>query len=248
MNPIAHTAIGSFVAYSGDFNLRERRLIMLSALATDLDGVPGGAYRAYAGLRFAATGAPLDNQLLTSLDAIHHTFSHNIFFALLMGVLIAAVNRGRRRALFAAGSIASLLQVVADNLTNHPSWPIMYFWPVWDKDFGLGNFISWPGLDFFIMVVVQYFFLALVLVGIVVFYLRTGHTFLELVSSRFDRLLTDFIRLAFTEKCSVCRARAFYRDSDTGLPLCGHHVHISRGLVITRRTEKKSRPEPDPDD
>lgn len=237
MNPIAHTAIGSFVAYSGAFNLRERRLIMISALATDLDGVPGGAYRAYAGLRFVLTGAAADKDLLASLDAIHHTFSHNIFFALLMGALIAAVNRGKRRALFVAGSIAALLQVVVDNLTNHPSWPIMYFWPLWDKDFALGNFISWTGLDFFVMVVVQYFFLALVLVGIVAFYFRTGHTFLELVSSRFDRLITDFIRLALTEKCSVCQARAFYRDSETGLPLCGHHGRFNRRLVVTRRPE-----------
>ena len=87
----------------------------------------------------------------------------------------------------------------------------MYFWPLSSFDFALGNFIAWEGLRTLQVYVVQGVLMVVIFGGTIVLYRRTGRTFLELFSPRLDRLLTDFIVLPFTTRCSVCGARASYR-------------------------------------
>ncbi len=218
MNPLYHVAVGSFFANSKDFNLRERKLVMLAALSTDADFLPS-----------------LWNP---DLEVLHHTFSHNIFWAVGVGFVLSLINRGRYLTLFLFCSASSFVQIILDNLTNDVSWPIMYFWPVWKMDFGLGNFIGWEHLNVFIKYGVQGVFMAAILAGVVMLYLRRRRTFLELASWRLDRLLTDFVASGLSGKrCEICGARAFFRESESERPLCGKHIQISPRLEVRKKRE-----------
>ena len=191
MGPFYHLQVGSFLANSQKFSLRERRLIMFSSLLTDLDGIPG----------------------LINPDWMswHHTFSHNIFFALILAGVFAMFSRGKRLLLFSFCFASAITQVIIDNLTNDVSWPIMYFWPLFQMDFSLGNFSSWEHLNSFIKYGVQGTLMIAILSGTVLLYLRTGRTFIEAFSARLDKFITDFITMPFKERCTVCNNRAFYR-------------------------------------
>lgn len=208
MSPLYHLQVGSFIANAGVDNQRDRRLVMLASLAPDADGI------------FFWNPALWEKW--------HHTFGHNIFFALLLGVIFGLLARGGKARVAALAAVAALLQVVTDNFTNDPSWKIMYFWPLSDFDFALGNFIAWPGLAPFQVWGVQGVLMVGIFAGTIVLYRRTGRTFLELVSPRLDKLLTDFIVLPFTARCAVCGARASYRTTDDGQAICGRHVRIHR--------------------
>ena len=212
MSPLYHLQVGSFIANAGQFNLRERRLIMLTSLAPDLDGIF------------------FFNPNLW--ERCHHTFGHNLFSILLLALGLALYNRARRLQLLCLGAATGLLQVLIDQVTNDPSWRIMYFWPVWDHDFALGRYIAWPGLAFFQVWVVQSALMVLILSGTVLLYRRRGRTFLEFVSTRLDRLLTDFIVLPFTSRCQVCGQRASYRLSVDGRTVCGVHGRVQPNLTV----------------
>jgi hypothetical protein len=215
MGPFYHLQVGSFLANAGKNDLRERRMIMYSALLTDIDGIPG----------------------LVNPDwmSLHHTFSHNLFFALVIAGIFSVLGRSRRPELFVFCFASSILQVVLDNLTNDVSWSIMYFWPVWQKDFSLANFSSWSHLNAFVKYGVQGAFMVAVLAGTVILYLRTGRTFIEVFSARLDKFITDFLTLPFRAHCAECGNRAFYRETVTQTPLCGRHAHFRRDLTIEGR-------------
>ncbi len=216
MNPLYHVAAGSFLANAKDFNLRERKLIMFAALSTDVDFLP--------------------SMVNPDLETLHHTFSHNIFWALGIGVILSLINRGRYLTMFLFCAVSSFVQVILDNLTNDVSWKIMYFWPAWKMDFALGNYIGWEYINVFIKYGVQGVFMAAILAGVVYLYLRKGRTFIELASWRLDRLLTDFIAAGFSgRRCAVCGARAFFRDSEDEEYLCGRHVRILRNFSVEKK-------------
>ena len=61
---------------------------------------------------------------------MHHTFSNNIFWSLLVGIIFALYNRGRRVEMFLVCTGAAFSQSLLDLITNDPTWPHMYFWPV----------------------------------------------------------------------------------------------------------------------
>jgi len=214
MNPVYHWQTGSFIAAPRS-DLRERRLIMLASLAPDLDGV-----------------FFWDQELW---QRMHHTFSHNIFFAALVSAVLAAFcRRGRRAFMFAVCFGTAALQLVFDNLTNHPSWRQQYLWPLSSFEFGIANFIEWQHMAFLQERVIQISFMVLILAGTVFLYRRTGRTFLELISPRFDRLITGFVTLPFYMRCSVCGARAFYREDESGAPLCPRHARVRPNLSIEK--------------
>jgi hypothetical protein len=215
MGPFYHLQVGSFLANARGFNLRQRRMIMFSALLTDLDGLPG----------------------LVNPDwmNLHHTFSHNLFFSLVIAGIFSVLGRSRRPELFVFCFASSILQVVLDNLTNDVSWSIMYFWPVWQKDFSLADFSSWEHLNSFVKYGVQGAFMVAVLAGTIILYLRTGRTFIEVFSARLDKFITDFLTLPFKQRCAICNNRAFYRESDTQAPLCGSHARIRMGLQVEQK-------------
>ncbi len=220
MSPLIHLQVGAFIANARDYSLRERRLVMLAALAQDFDGIfiyPPELWQ-----------------------RVHHTFSNNIFWSLLIGIIFALYNRGRRVEMFLVCTGAAFLQSLLDLITNDPSWPHMYFWPVSKFDFALGNFIEWEHLSTLLVVGIQGVLMAAVVTGTVFLYLKKDRTFLELISVNFDRFMTNFIKYGFfgKEKCSVCKERAFYVDSEGGEALCPEHSHIEKNLTVTKVNKK----------
>ena len=162
----------------------------------------------------------------------HHTFGHNIFFALIIGAIFGALARGGKMRVALLAAATALLQVGIDNITNDPSWRIMYFWPLSHFDFALGNFITWPGLGFLLVYMVQGTLMVAIFAGTVWLYRRTGRTFIELFSPRLDHLLTDFIVLPFTARCAVCGARASYRVTGSQDPVCGRHGRVRPNFTV----------------
>jgi len=225
MSPLNHLQYGWLMANLRDYDRRERRLIMLSALLMDLDGIfillapILGIFR-------------LDPVKLEMLENLHHSFSHNIFFAGILGLVFGLFNRRRRLEMMLVCAGAGLLQVALDNLTNDPSWPIMYFWPVSKFDFGLGNFIVWPHLRVLTVWGLQGFFSVLIWGSTIMIYLRTGRTFLELVSENFDKFITNFITLPLRGPCSRCGNRGHYRCQRCGQEFCIEHCGIQRNLSV----------------
>ena len=76
----------------------------------------------------------------------------------------------------------------------------------------------------------------LVVAGTVFLYLKKDRTFLELISTNFDRFITNFIKYGFfgKQRCSVCGERAFYVDNESCEALCPEHSHIKRDLTVTK--------------
>ena len=224
MNPLNHLQYGWLIANLKDYDLRERRLIMLASILPDLDGLPMAL-------------APILNVLgLSALDldrmqSLHHTFGHNIFFAAIASIILAALARKRRLDIFLVCAATVLLQIVIDNVTSD-TWPIMYFWPLSKFDFSPGNFTSWPYLHLLTVWIIQGTLSVFIWTLTVVIYLRTKRTFLELVSTNLDRLLTDFIALPFQKSCSQCANRAHYRCSVCGKEFCIRHSQIRRDLAV----------------
>lgn len=221
MSPVYHLMTGSFIAHARPYSLRERRFIMLASLAPDLDGI-----------------FFIDADLW---ERVHHTFSHNVYFALLVSLLFSVINRARRLEIFFVCLLTAVLQLLVDGVTNDPSWRQRYLWPLVDFDFSPGNFISWPHLAFLQVKVIQVALMVLILAGAVVLYARTGHTFIELFSRRLDRFLTDFVVFPFSRRCAVCGRRSYYRDSDTGDPLCPYHARIRGHLRVERKVSMKDK-------
>jgi membrane-bound metal-dependent hydrolase YbcI (DUF457 family) len=226
MSPLYHLQAGAFIANARKYNLRERRLIMLAALAPDLDGI-----------------------FFFSSDLwgrFHHTFSHNIFSMLLVSLVLALINRARRLELFAACAVSAILQIFIDVVTNDLTWPQKFLRPLTDRQISIGQLTDWKYLNSFQVYWVQGLLMAAILIGTVVLYKRTGRTFLELISSRLDKFLTDFVVLFFTARCVACGARANYRETATGDPLCSIHARPRLNLTVERRdTEAKGKGGPD---
>ncbi|HUT53966.1 MAG TPA: metal-dependent hydrolase [bacterium] len=215
MNTIYHLQAGSFIANARDYNLRERRLIMLASLAPDADGI-------------FFFSSDLWNRF-------HHSFSHNIFSMLIVAAALALYNRSRRIEIFAVCAVSAILQIFIDVVTNDLTWPQQFLRPLTDAQISIGSLTDWKYLNTLQVVWVQGFLMIVILVGTVILYKKTGRTFLELISPRLDRLLTDFIVLFFTRRCAVCNARALYRDTGRGDFLCANHARVRRDLTISRK-------------
>jgi membrane-bound metal-dependent hydrolase YbcI (DUF457 family) len=218
MNTIYHLQVGSFIANARDYNLRERRLIMLASLAPDADGI-----------------------FFFNPDLwgrFHHTFSHNIFSMLLVSAALALYNRSRRAEIFAVCAVSAILQIFIDVVTNDLTWPQKFLRPLTDAQISFGGITDWKYLNTFQVYWVQGFLMIVILAGTVILYKKKGRTFLELISPRVDRLLTDFVVLFFTRRCAVCGARALYRDTDHGDFLCANHATVHRGLTISKKDEE----------
>ncbi len=217
MGPLLHLQVGALAANARPYDLRERRLVMLSALAPDLDGV-------------FFWNAEL-------WERMHHTVSHNVYFAAAVAAVFAVYNRKRRTEMLIVCFLTAIAQMLIDGLTNDPSWKQKYFWPLWDKDFALAHFIDYEHLAFVQVWVIQGVLTVLLLISIAWLYRKNGRTFLELASTRLDRFITDFVVLGFTGRCQVCGQRAFYRDEDSGEPLCPAHAKIRPNLAVNKVSE-----------
>jgi inner membrane protein len=122
-----HILSGWCVANSLPTSPRQRLFAMLAATLADLDGL-GYVVR---------TDWFVD---------YHHVLTHNLWFGLLLSVVLAAFSPARSASLALYFALFNL-HIVFDFLGSGPEWKIAYFWPVsphgyrWDIGWA---FDAWP--------------------------------------------------------------------------------------------------------
>ena len=209
MNTLHHLVYASALASAVSRSRRERRFLMLAAIAPDLDGITFWSRELW--------------------EIVHHTFGHNVFFAGSMAAVGFAIAREGRRARLAAWAAFSTLVVhYCLDLAISGTWPMRPLWPVSRVDVNLGNFVADPErLDWWLRVPIQWSLVAIALVLLVRTYRRHSRTALELLSHKLDELVAGyFARIVRGARCMECDARAGFRCAACHDPICGEHAHI----------------------
>lgn len=209
MNTLHHLVYASALASAVGADRRERRYLMIAAIAPDLDGITFWSRELW--------------------ELVHHTFGHNVFFA---GAVAAAgfaiARKGRRAKLAAWGLFATVVLHYGLDLAISATWPLRPLWPVSSFDANLGNFTSNPErLDGLLRVPVQWTLVAIALALLVRTWRRHGRTALELLSPKLDDLLAGYVaRQLRGARCATCGARAGFRCASCQAPACGAHSRI----------------------
>ncbi len=211
MNTLHHLLFASALANEVSRSRRERRWLMLCAIAPDLDGITFW-----------------DRDLW---EAVHHTFAHNAFFAGAMTLASLAIARPGRRLRLAIWSAISVTAVhYAIDLMISGTWPMRPLWPLSPFDMNLGNFVADPErLDWWLRVPVQATLVVLAVALAVRGWLRHRRSALELLSAKLDAFLIGYLaRTLSGAKCGECDDRAGFQCLSCARPICGRHARITR--------------------
>ena len=143
MNTLHHLLYATTFANGVSRSRRERRWLMLAAIAPDADG------------------ALFWNRDLW--EHTHHTVGHNIFFASGLIALSTIVARRDRRLRLAAETAFSVFVLhYALDLAISGTWPMRPLRPLSNFDINLGNFVAdSTRLDFWLRVPVQWTLVAI---------------------------------------------------------------------------------------
>jgi inner membrane protein len=146
---------------------RQRLAAMVAATASDLDGLP----------------------IVYSVDAyqrVHHTFGHNVYFAVAVGLIAAAWARPAIGTFVLCAALVHL-HLFLDYWGSGPDWHIHYLWPsyAWTwRNPRAWELYSWQNLTAFFALLAW----TVAIAG------RAGRTPLELLMPRLDRELVDGLR------------------------------------------------------
>ena len=220
MNPIYHLQWGWLAGHTADFDQSDRRKLMLASIVPDLDGV-------------FIWNADIFHRM-------HHTFGHNVFVPFIVGGALAAFSRkGKRAKWFLLGFAMVALHLLVDLFTC-PEYPLRFLWPVNKKEYYLLEMLGLSGAsaDTWNLILgkgLQVAFMVMLLTVTAMIYLKYGRTFIELISSKLDKFLTDFAILPFKYACEYpeCRNRAHYVCAENGSKRCIKHCAINRDLTIS---------------
>jgi membrane-bound metal-dependent hydrolase YbcI (DUF457 family) len=173
MAPVTHALIGYLISDSLPTR-RQRVWVTIAAVIPDIDGLS------------ALGGEELYGEW-------HHTFGHNVFFALAFMAACFAATRSGRASLLAFISFHSHL--LGDLLGSGQGWKIEYAWPF--SRYGLEfappfqwELNSWQNLTVTVACLV-----AIAMIG-----LRRKRTVLEVVSLRADSRVVDILEKRFKPK------------------------------------------------
>jgi len=219
MNFGGHLMAGWLIANGSDFSRGERRAITLMAVAADLDGLL--MYGPAAGREW------------------HRTFSHNIFFAILVPMLVLLfLPSGRRSKIVPWLYLGMFSHFVLDLLVTG-WWILTPFWPISAWGILMTDWIPEYVMKYYI----QLGLFAVLLVPCVRIIIRHKRTPLEVLGKDVDVFIQRFVSLPFVSRCALCRGRAFYRCDECGAPLCGSHRRFAGFLKISCRDKEHVRKE-----
>lgn len=181
MHVQTHLLSGWCIANYLDLSPRERLFAMIAAAAADVDGIS----------RVAGEEA---------YEQWHHTFGHNLWFALIVSAGLAAFSSRRWFALLLYLGLFHL-HLLMDYYGSGPGWPIYYLWPM--KVALLRNpnaweFYSWQNLTIF----------AALLAWTVWIAIRRGRTPLEAIMPSLDAKIVAWLRKRFGYNPAVRSAGA----------------------------------------
>lgn len=211
MNTLHHLLFASALANEVSRSRRERRWLMLCAIAPDLDGIT------------------FWNRELW--ETVHHTFAHNVFFAGAMTLASLAIARpGRRLRLVIASAFSVVVVHYVIDLLISGTWPMRPLWPLSQYDVNLGNFVSdSERLDWWLRVPIQWTLVALAIGLAIRGWRRHRRTALELVSAKLDALVMGYFARAISGvRCAECGNRAGFKCLSCARPICGRHAKIEK--------------------
>lgn len=187
----SHLIISWFAAEAAGLKSpRDRRIVALSGLASDIDVLAYLGGIIYFGF---------DKELAFEhvWQVLHHRYTHGLGFVLLTGIIAFIVaSRGTRPGALAyrqvAGvavlsMIASMVHVFCDVVGGGPTWPVYPLWPVWD--FGWAASWSWTLADWPNTVI-----LFSCLVGMMLYAKTSGCSPMESINYNLDRWFVTIIQ------------------------------------------------------
>lgn len=167
MHTQTHVLSGWCLGNLVEFSPRERLFSMLAASLSDVDGL----------------GILMGNDFY---EPYHHKLAHNLFFGLLLSVMLAFFSTQRKKAFLVYLGLFHV-HLVLDYFGSGPYWEIFYLWPF--SHWGLLNrwawpFISWQNIS------VGLAFIAWTLAIAV----KAGRTPLEIIMPSLDTQLVVWLR------------------------------------------------------
>ncbi len=157
----------------------------------------------------------------------HHTFGHNIFLGLGLGLLAARAHGGLRDpGALRAGALTALAfasHLVTDMKLS--AYPVCLFWPLSRAEYELPDNLA------LVAPINTHLVYASGVLTLLLAVLR-GVTPLEQIHPRLDRIFLDFFRpkpLA----CDACARRTNQRCDGCGRAVCLRHGRLGRGFRIT---------------
>jgi hypothetical protein len=189
MNPVTHFLTGWVIANVGDLERRDRGIVTLAAIISDVDG-----------LGILTSIASKDQELgLYLYGRYHHVFAHNLFAGFL--ITAAAYALSKKKWLTAVlGFFSFHLHLLEDILSGRGPdgtiWLISYFYPVY-PDFlvswsGQWELNAWPNFAITGAMIAAALFLAV----------RRGFSPVDIFSPRLDRKVVDTLRKRMGRKPS----------------------------------------------
>jgi hypothetical protein len=184
MSPITHLFASWLIAAKATDNLRDRRLVALSGLAPDLDGL--GIVADFT--RHALRGG--DDYFF--YQKYHHTLLHGIFGAVLIAVVLGCFAERRWRVMlwcFVAAHLHFICDLVGSRGPGvEDNWPIHYLMPFtrdwtwhWSHQWPLD---AWPNRIITLVLLAACFHYAL----------RLGDSFVGVFSRRADQIFVTVLR------------------------------------------------------
>ncbi len=175
MAPITHALIGYLVSDSLP-SRRDRIWVTIAAVIPDLDGLS------------ALGGEELYGEW-------HHTFGHNVFFAIAFALAAYAFTRSMRASILAFISFHTHL--LGDLLGSGQGWKIEYLWPFSRYGVEFAPPFQWELNSWQNVVVTIGCLIAIAWIG-----LRKKRTVLEVVSSKADARVVEILERRFNSKAA----------------------------------------------
>ena len=213
MSPVVHALIAWLIAIAFVENVRDRRLVVLAGVLSDLDGI----------------------QALWDLEAfqdVHHTWGHTFVFGVPLAAALAVFAKERGR-VFAVALAAFGAHLFADIVGTN--WPVYPLYPYWDQGYSMGEYAPlWV-----IYTVIGFgSFLAVALLLFVVAY-RREVTPMEFFSEKWERRMMAGLVYPLKYKCDVCGKAAMASCEGCGKKVCTEHLEKDIKFLCTRCGRKQ---------
>jgi membrane-bound metal-dependent hydrolase YbcI (DUF457 family) len=203
MNFGGHLMTGWLISNTAKFSRSERTAITLMAIAPDIDGI--------------FVFGPV------TWREWHRTFGHNIFWGILAPIITLYFIRKGRRLKLLPFLFAGMLSHFILDLFVTGWWILMPFWPLSEWGILMSRLIPETIMKYHI----QLGLFTILLIFTIYIIIKQRRTPLEILGVKFDTFFRQFITMPFKERCSFCKARAFYRCIKCGASLCGKHRHFT---------------------
>ena len=201
MNSGLHLAAGWLVAEAFGLDYKNRRVVAISGVAPDLDGLAifGGfeAFRRY-----------------------HHFVFHNLLAAAVFVAIVALLCRRLRTTI--AASLALLLHLACDLLASH--WSLYPLEPFCNLRLNMTDFLPY----WVVVYLIQGAGTVLILALVFAVAWRRERTFLEVFIKRGDLLVVRWFREWLSGRRCGCGRRAHFVCRHCGERLCARHIRLAR--------------------